>query len=59
MSNEHDVSSFLSDFKTKMKIWDVLFLDDRGKNAQTLVDLELRAVERVAILEQLEVKDYS
>ncbi|MFA5245049.1 MAG: hypothetical protein WC380_07070 [Pedobacter sp.] len=59
MSTELEVSSFLKDFKEKMKFWDVLFRDDRGKNAQTLVDLELRPTERKAILETLEIKDYS
>ncbi len=59
MSTTEAVSSFLTDFKTKMKIWDVLFRDDRGKNAQTLIDLELRPIERKAILEDLELKDYS
>jgi len=59
MSTELEVSSFLRDFKEKMKFWDVLFRDDRGKNAQTLVDLELRPTERKAILETLEIKDYS
>lgn len=59
MSTELEVSSFLKDFKEKMKFWDVLFRDDRGKNAQTLVDLELRSTERKAILETLEIKDYS
>lgn len=42
-----------------MKIWDVLFRDDRGKNTQALVDLELRPIDRKAILEALETKDYS
>lgn len=42
-----------------MKLWDVLFRDERGKNAQALVDLELRPIERKAILEALEIKDYS
>lgn len=37
----------------------MLFRDDRGKNAQTLVDLELRPIDRKAILETLETKDYS
>ncbi|MFZ1749426.1 MAG: hypothetical protein WAU01_04520 [Saprospiraceae bacterium] len=59
MSTEAEVSSFLNDFKEKMKIWDVLFRDDRGKNAQTLIDLELRPIERKVILETLETKDYS
>lgn len=59
MSTEAEVASFLKDFKEKMKFWDVLFRDDRGKNAQALVDLELRPIERKAILEELETKDYS
>ncbi|HAJ99364.1 MAG TPA: toxin [Bacteroidales bacterium] len=59
MITETEVASFLKDFKEKMQIWDVLFRDDRGKNAQALVDLELRPIERKAILETLETKDYS
>lgn len=59
MSSEIAVAAFLKDFKEKMKFWDVLFRDDRGKNAQALVDLELRPIERKAILEALETKDYS
>jgi hypothetical protein len=42
MSKEAEVITFLKKFKEKMEIWDVLFRDDRGKNAQALVDLELR-----------------
>ncbi len=59
MSSETAVAAFLKDFKEKMKFWDVLFRDDRGKNAQALVDLELRPIERKTILEALETKDYS
>ncbi|MGI8892891.1 MAG: toxin [Bacteroidia bacterium] len=42
-----------------MKIWDVLFRDDRGKNTQTLIDLEISPGERKNILGTLEVIDYS
>jgi len=59
MSTKTEVEAFLKDFKEKIKFWDVLFRDDRGKNAQALVDLELRPIERKAILEALEAKDYS
>ena len=59
MITENEVATFLKDFKNKMKIWDVLFRDDRGKNAQTLIDLELRPIERKAVLENLQNKDYS
>lgn len=59
MSTEAEVSAYLKDFKEKMKFWDVLFRDERGKNTQALVDLELRGIERKTILEELETKDYS
>ena len=59
MSAESDVASFLKEFKEKMKIWDVLFRDDRGKNAQALADLELRPIDRKIMLETLETRDYS
>jgi len=59
MSSETAVAAFLKDFKEKMKFWDVLFRDDRGKNVQALIDLELRPIDRKAILETLETKDFS
>jgi len=59
MSTEVEVTLFLRSFKEKMRFWDVLFRDDRGKNAQALVDLELRPIDRKIILETLEIKDYS
>jgi len=59
MSTETKVASFLKNFKEKMMIWDVLFRDDRGKNAQALLDLELSPIERKVILEALKNKDYS
>ncbi len=59
MTTESAVAAFLKDFKEKMRFLDVLFRNDRGKNAQALVDLELRPIERKNILEALETKDYS
>lgn len=59
MGKDAEVAAYLKDFKEKMKFWDVLFRDDRGKNAQALVDLELRPADRKTILEALETKDYS
>lgn len=53
------VGKFLAEFKIKLKIWDVLYRDDRGKNAQTLIDLEIRPIERNTILEKLEIEDYA
>jgi hypothetical protein len=59
MSTEEAVDSFLKNFKEKMSIWDVLFRDDRGKNAQTLAELEIRPIVRKEILNSIETKDYS
>ena len=59
MSKKAEVASFLKNFKEKMIFWDVLFRDERGKNAQALVELELRPLDRKSILEKLETKDYS
>ncbi|MCA6434965.1 MAG: type II toxin-antitoxin system MqsR family toxin [Bacteroidetes bacterium] len=58
MLNSKAVEHFLKEFKQKMKIWDVLFRDDRGKNAQTLADLEIRPSDRKKVLEDLKVEDY-
>lgn len=58
MTTKEEADAFLKDFKTKMRFWDVLFRDDRSKNAQTLADLELRPIDRKKILEGLKVEDY-
>lgn len=59
MITEKEITSFLKEFKEKMKIWEILFRDDRGKNTQALVDLELRPIDRKLTLEGLVVRDYS
>ena len=58
MVSKQQVKDYLREFKLKMNIWNIVFLDDRGKNSQTLADLELMPVERNKILEKLEVDDY-
>jgi len=59
MAKEQEVELFLREFKEKMKIWDVLFRDERGKNSQALLDLEIRAIDRIKLLEKLKSTDYS
>ncbi|HMS67947.1 MAG TPA: hypothetical protein PKD18_07405 [Saprospiraceae bacterium] len=59
MTSVVEVTSFLRNFKEKMKFWDVVFRDDRNKNAQALIDLELRPIDRITVLETLDIKDYS
>lgn len=59
MATKQEVALFIEDFNAKMKIWDVLFRDDRGKNIQTLADLDIRPAQRKKVLENLAVEDYS
>lgn len=59
MNIEKEVVSFLKDFKEKMKIWNVYFRDDRSKNLNAMLALELRSIERKSVLETLEKEDYS
>jgi hypothetical protein len=59
MSSKPEVASFLKDFKEKMRFWDVLFRDERGKNTQALLDLEFRPVDRNTVLQALEVNNFS
>ncbi|NJK94518.1 MAG: type II toxin-antitoxin system MqsR family toxin [Bacteroidales bacterium] len=59
MSDKEKVEKFLRLLKQKAKVWGILYLDDRSKNAQTLADLELKASERDRIIENLIIQDYS
>ena len=59
MTTKQDVENFLREFKVKMKIRDVVFRDERGKNLQALADLELRPIDRIRILESLKSSNYS
>lgn len=57
--NKKDVEHFLKDFKVKSRIFEIIFLDDRGKNQQTLLDLEITPIKRKEIIQNLEIEDYS
>jgi hypothetical protein len=59
MSTHAEVAKFLSVFKAKMKIWNVVFMDNRDKNVRTLMVLEYNGPERTKFLEELKVEDYS
>jgi hypothetical protein len=58
MSTVDEVRSFLQDFKAKLGIWGVVFRDDRGKNVQALLDLDITPVYREQVLRELQVTDY-
>jgi hypothetical protein len=59
MTNIDDVEAFLNDFKCKLSIYDIFFRDERGINAQTLADLEITHNDRIKVLQNLKVENYS
>ncbi|QSE96502.1 hypothetical protein [Fulvivirga lutea] len=59
MATKSEVEQFLKEFKEKLKLTKVYFRDDRGKNAQTLADLEIRPIDREKTLLELEFEDYA
>ena len=59
MAKREDIQLFLNDFKVKLGIWSIVYLDKRPKNLQTLLDLEITPAQRTDILRALTVIDYS
>jgi hypothetical protein len=58
-TSQSDIEKFLEEFKQKMKIWDIIFRNDRQKNTQALIDLEITPAKRREVIEKLVVADYS
>jgi hypothetical protein len=58
MITKEEVESFLNELHTKMKIFGILFRDDRGKNQATLQELEIVPSYRTVVIENLCVEDY-
>ncbi len=52
------VLRFLKELKVKINVWGIIYLDERSKNTQTLLDLELRPQERTKIIKELTAKDF-
>lgn len=55
---KQDVERFLSNFHTKMKVFGIVFRDDREKNVQTLAELEITGKYRETVIMGLEYRDY-
>ena len=59
MATRLEVQRFLRTFHAKLKVFDILFRDERGKDQQALFDLDITPVYRVEIIKTLAVTDYS
>ena len=55
---KEEVQSFLEQFHAKMKVYDILFRDDRGKNKKNLEELEIVPSYRKVVIESLTIEDY-
>ena len=58
MAKKDDIQRFLDDFKVKLSIYDILFRDNRTKNSNTLLALEITPNKRKEIIAKLKVEDY-
>ena len=59
VATKEQVEEFLKRLKEKIKVFGIIFRDDRGKNLQTLADLEITAVYRRKVILNIEPEDYS
>ena len=59
MASKEEVQRFLNQMKEKIKVFGIIYRDDRGKNAQTLIDLEIAPKYRDSVIINIEVEDYS
>jgi hypothetical protein len=58
MLSNQEVEVFLKEFKVKMSVFNILFRDERMKNTQALLRMELTPDARKKIIESIEVPDY-
>lgn len=58
MITKREVEQFLNHFHTKMKIYGIIYRDDRGKNQKTLEELEIVPLYRKVVIESLVAEDY-
>lgn len=56
---KEQVEAFLRQIKEKIKVFDIVFRDDRGKNLQTLATLEILPAYRKQVILDIEPEDYS
>lgn len=58
MISKDEVQRFLDQFHAKMKVFGIIYRDDRSKNQQTLEELEIVPMYRKVVIESLTVEDY-
>lgn len=59
MATKEEVEAFLQQFYQKLKVFSIIFRDDRGKNVEALAELEITAKFRESVIMDIKTKDYS
>ena len=59
MATREEVERFINSFQSKLKIFQIIFRDDRGKNTQALAELEISPTYRETVIKEIVVEDYS
>lgn len=59
MATREEVENFLTQYHSKLEIFQIVFRDDRGKNSQALADLEITPAYRVKVIKEIAATDYS
>ena len=59
MATREEVEAFLNGFHAKMKVFRIVFRDDRGKNAQALAELDITPQYREKVIREIVADDYS
>lgn len=58
MITPDEVKAFLNQFNIKAQVFGIRFRDDRPKNRQALLQLDISPVQREVIVKNLQVQDY-
>ena len=58
MITKEEIQNFLNQFHQKMKVFGIIYRDDRGKNQETLELLEIVPSYRRVVIESLVADDY-
>lgn len=59
MPKRKEVELFLKELKYKVNIFGIVFIDERQKNAQTILILDISPTKRTEIIKGLNAVDYS
>ena len=58
MITKEEVRKFLEQFNAKVKVFGIIFRDDRQKNKEALQQLDITPMQRELIVKSLQIQDY-